>query len=170
MRIVVFVVCASALCAAVLALTDAALLLRAAVLHARLLAPVVALHDAGTLYMASLAARPLSTKCLTALLLFTVADLVAQLMTAPGWPSGWRVLRFALWGALIAAPLLHVWYQFLNQFFSTHFLALGVWSNAIAQSAVDQGVYLPLSICFYYLYNALTTGGTHVDAYIKVCV
>jgi hypothetical protein len=142
MRVAVACVCVAAASAAALALTDTLLLLRSTAGLLRRSAPLVALHDVGTRYMAALDARPLSTKCITALLLFAVADMAAQTVSKSGSLSAGRVARFSLWGALIAAPLIHLWYQFLNQFFTAHFLALGIWSCAFVKSVVDQAVYL----------------------------
>lgn len=118
-------------------------------------------------YMKALNSRPLFTKSCTAFVLFSVSDLNAQLIENRGSkPSFLRVLRFAIWGSMVGAPLLHTWYLFLANFF-TRYISLDKWIQAFTMSAVDQTCFFPLYAAFYFLYAELTTGGTYTAAYVR---
>jgi hypothetical protein len=119
------------------------------------------------LYLASLETHPLRTKCFTGLILFAIADATAQLLTTGGALRARRLACFAFWGAAIGAPLFHLWYAFLARFFRNQ-LSYSIWFGAIVMSVCDQLLFMPVFVALYYLYNALTTGGTYVEAYIKV--
>lgn len=119
-------------------------------------------------YMFSLDQKPISTKSATAFVLFAVSDLNAQLIARDSAPSSARILRFAVWGGCVGAPLLHIWYNFLASFFSNHFALLSLWPQAALMSTVDQAFFFPIYASLYFLYAAWTTGGTHIDAFLQV--
>lgn len=118
-------------------------------------------------YVLALKSHPLQVKCATAFVLFAASDLLAQSMVSQGLPNVYRVLRFALWGALAAGPLLHIWYNFLNNFFNG-FNSIGVWQSAILMSIINELIFTPAYINLYFLFDALSQGQSHVDAYLKV--
>jgi hypothetical protein len=120
-----------------------------------------------SLYMIVLEAHPLQTKCFTALVLFAIADVAAQMFTPTSALHVWRVARFSLWGAAVGAPLFHLWYPFLARLFRNQ-LSRSMWFGALLMSIVDQFLFMPVFVSLYYLYRSLTTGNTCVDAYVKV--
>lgn len=120
-------------------------------------------------YMKLLYSKPLLTKIATAFILFSLSDMIAQLIESRGATlSGLRILRFAVWGSMVGAPLLHTWYLFLANFFTRH-ISLDKWAQAFTMSAVDQTFFFPLYAAFYFLYAELTTGGTCTVAYVRCC-
>jgi protein Mpv17 len=119
-------------------------------------------------YLWALEKRELATKSATALVLFSVSDAVAQIITSSSALSIVRVLRFAAWGSVMGAPLLHLWYNFLANFFGRHLAPLGVWYQAFLMSSVDQALFFPTYSSLYFLYAACSTGGSYIDAFIRV--
>lgn len=135
--------------------------------HRFYLALHAAVVQASSGYMSALDTRPLQTKSSTAFVLFACSDTAAQVITIGGVPKMARIARFAFWGGFAAAPLLHVWYNFLGQFFLRYML-IGVWESAILMSVVDQVFFTPSYISLFFLYDGITQGKSHVDAYVKV--
>jgi protein Mpv17 len=72
------------------------------------------------LYCQSLEKRPLITKSLTSLMGFALGDAIAQASTRPAGGVGWqydfkRTARMAAFGGLVAGPLGHYWFNFLDK-------------------------------------------------------
>jgi hypothetical protein len=107
--------------------------------------------------------RPIVTKCVTAGVLATGADIVCQinfpldretLKVAPFDRVDWRrTLNFAILNTLLVPPVMHWWYGLLStKIVGTSFVA------AIKRVILDQSIFAPLFVAIFFTANLLIDG------------
>ncbi|EME28103.1 peroxisomal membrane MPV17/PMP22-like protein isoform 1 [Galdieria sulphuraria] len=103
-------------------------------------------------YLHLLKTKPVLTKAITSLFLFSTSDLFAQCITERKL-NGKRIFRFALWGACVGAPLLHFWHSFIELFqpSSSHW-------RALCSVVIDQGFMTPVYTILFFIYDAVASG------------
>ncbi|GJQ10766.1 hypothetical protein GpartN1_g2557.t1 [Galdieria partita] len=112
------------------------------------------LKHLSTAYLQLLKTKPILTKAVTSLFLFSISDLLAQCITERKL-NGHRLLRFALWGACVGAPLLHFWHSWIELFqpSSSHW-------RAFCSVVIDQGFMTPVYTILFFIYDAVASGSS----------
>ncbi|CAA7399398.1 unnamed protein product [Spirodela intermedia] len=107
-------------------------------------------------YLGMLDARPVLTKSITAGLIFTLADLSAQTITAPSDSFDLiRTSRMAGYGMLISGPSLHLWFNFLSRILPKRDVI-----NTLKKIVLGQAVYGPIICTVFFSVNAALQGET----------
>ncbi|KAL0422514.1 UNVERIFIED_CONTAM: hypothetical protein Slati_3274300 [Sesamum latifolium] len=102
-------------------------------------------------YLGMLKTRPISTKSITAALIYTAADVSSQ--TIVGESSEQydliRTLRMAGYGMLILGPSVHYWYNFMSTVFPKRDLL-----STLKKMALGQTLYGPTMTVIFFSVNA----------------
>ncbi len=114
-------------------------------------------------YNHHLVANPITTKCITAGILATAADIVCQInfpldpetkkkpaMERVDWK---RTMNFAVLNTFMVPPVMHWWYGLLStRIVGTSFMA------AVKRVAFDQSIFAPLFVCVFFVANLMMDG------------
>lgn len=111
-------------------------------------------------YQRQLHLRPMTSRAVTAGIIFCFADILAQLLTRPAGRksftatfSFWRVVRYALFGLLFIGPVLYVWYDMMNQFGPPDDVRGSVFKSIFEELTLE-----PVCIATYIVYDGVLTG------------
>mmetsp|Transcript_70328 Transcript_70328/g.228596 ORF Transcript_70328/g.228596 Transcript_70328/m.228596 type:complete len:246 (-) Transcript_70328:218-955(-) len=108
-------------------------------------------------YLAALASQPVRTKALTSAVISSFGNLFCQIVVeSRGTVDAGRLLRFALLNAFYVAPVLHVWFGFLNRQIPRPGLA-----GAALRMLPDQLLVSPI-FNFGFLFLLFSSSGTLV--------
>ncbi|KAJ8901571.1 hypothetical protein NDN08_003779 [Rhodosorus marinus] len=108
------------------------------------------LTSAARTYISVLHSHPLRTKVLTATVLYSLSDCIAQAIEGAEMLSYKRTIRFSLFGGPFWTPFLHFWYNFIEEVIPQK----GFKSIAVAVF-VDQGFSTPLYVVVYFTADSL---------------
>ncbi|KAK4437999.1 hypothetical protein Salat_0134000 [Sesamum alatum] len=117
-------------------------------------------------YLGMLETRPISTKSITAALIYTAADVSSQ--TIVGESSEHydpiRTLRMAGYGMLILGPSVHYWYNFMSRISPKRDLL-----STLKKMALGQTLYGPTMTVVFFSVNAALQGesGSQIIARLK---
>lgn len=117
-------------------------------------------------YNYQLTRHPIHTKSATSCVAFALGDVLAQRLTRKDEQQiDWnRTARMAAFGALIAGPVGHHWYRFLD---TNVGVANPTAPHVIASKVgLDQLVFAPLSTFMFYAYLASVRGALKMGAVI----
>ncbi|KAF8809230.1 hypothetical protein BYT27DRAFT_7187927 [Phlegmacium glaucopus] len=106
-------------------------------------------------YNASLLRRPMITQCITAAVLFSAADVIAQqAIEGKGRKHDFaRTMRLTFYGGALFGPAMTTWYQLLNRIkfpSPTKALIYRVW--------LDQTMFSPVAVAFFYTSMSVLEG------------
>mmetsp|Transcript_98903 Transcript_98903/g.251056 ORF Transcript_98903/g.251056 Transcript_98903/m.251056 type:complete len:242 (-) Transcript_98903:301-1026(-) len=108
-------------------------------------------------YLAALASQPVITKAVTSAVISSFGNLFCQIVVeGRGTVDAGRLLRFALLNAFYVAPVLHVWFGFLNRQIPRPGLA-----GAALRMLPDQLLVSPI-FNFGFLFLLFSSSGTLV--------
>lgn len=106
-------------------------------------------------YLGMLDSHPLTTKAVTASLIYAAADLTSQALTLP--PSGsfdsMRTLRMAAYGLVLLGPSQHLWFNFVSRILPKRDTL-----TTLKKILLGQTTYGPCITTIFFSYNAALQG------------
>ena len=100
-------------------------------------------------YTRTLIKFPLSARAITAGLLFTCADISAQLLASDTYTL-MRTVRFGMYGFGFMGPFLHVWYMFMHE----HAPGDTFWGSLV-KALFEQVTLEPMCISCFLIYDSI---------------
>ncbi|XP_071690025.1 uncharacterized protein [Rutidosis leptorrhynchoides] len=106
-------------------------------------------------YLRMLDIRPITTKSISAGLIYAAADLTNQSMTmgASSALNLIRTLRMAIFGLLLLGPAQHAWFNFLGRILPKRDM-----TTTLKKLIVGQIIYGPSCTAVFFTYNAFLQG------------
>jgi protein Mpv17 len=100
---------------------------------------------------------PLLTKALTSLSLYTLGDILAQLLEQKKSFDKPRIIRLAFYAFLVVGPVSHYWYNFLEKLVEKK-MKMPTFKAVVTKIAFDQFLFTPPMTVLFFTYMSLASG------------